>query len=541
VIFGVVAGPSGVWGGCGSDDGRRAKQHDDLGLNLLSSRTELPELSMPKRNSSAKPVPAMSVTEKNARPSPSILPGPIPKGREEPESSVNSLPEVETDFAELENGSLVEIVEDPADPNRTLFAISKRGRTRLSPRIEDRGRILVPIPRSTVGFSDVKLPRGVVPYKSVKRLAQAVARLIRCVVDVPDEYVMLLSSYVLYTWVADRLPIAVYLSVVGIPQSGKSTLLEILSLLCRRALLVNDISQAAAYQVCSNFSPTLLIDEIDWRSSSSMGAFRQMLRAGISPSSRALRVRQSSCSFGPKVFGSLDASSDAALNSRCIQIIMAETNKRGLYKPGHPSVVEFASHVRQQLLRFRFAYYKSIRPAVLKGAEDLRPRSRDILSSLAAPLVRCQFWTHYLLCFMKEIHDPVTRESLEPRHEALLAVLWEVIHRQPPISNVRIGGQLSLSTSTNGFLQLGGERLSVTDKGVGRMLSSMGFRSTQRTKNGWILWLDSSTVARCHQMLQTHGNRYVPDWDYAQHSTKCSECKACAAPNVKKMHSARRR
>jgi hypothetical protein len=495
---------------------------------------------MRTRNLSAKPARAKSVTEKNARPSPSIHPGPIPKGREEPESSVNSLPEVETDFAELENGSLVEIVEDPADPHRTLFAISKRGRTRLSPRIEDRGRILVPIPRSTVGFSDVKLPRGVVPYKSVRRLAQAVVRFIHCVVDVPDEYLMLLSSYVLYTWVADRLPIAVYLSVIGLPQSGKSTLLEVLSLLCRRGLLVSDISQAAAYHACSNFNPTLLIDEIDWHSSRSMSSFQQLLRAGTSPSSRALRVRQSSCSFGPKVFGSLEALSDSALKSRCIQLVMGETNKSGLYKPGHPSVVAAACHLRQKLLRFRFAYYKSIHPAVVKGAEELRPRSRDLLSSLAAPLTGCRRWTNYLFLFMKHIHDPVTRESLEPRNEALLAVLWEGIHRQPPLSNVRIGGQMSLSTATNGFLQRGGERLSVTDKGVGRMLSSMGFRSTQRTKNGWILWLDSSAVARCHQLMKTFGNRYVLDWDFAKHSTKCSECKACAAPNVKKMRTARR-
>ena len=80
-------------------------------------------------------------------------------------------------------------------------------------------------------------------------------RFIRYVVDVPDDYAVLLSAFVLYTWVADRLPTAVYLSVIGLSQSGKSTLLELLSLLCRRGLLANDISQAAAYQACTNFQP----------------------------------------------------------------------------------------------------------------------------------------------------------------------------------------------------------------------------------------------------------------------------------------------
>jgi hypothetical protein len=485
---------------------------------------------MRSRKFSSKPAPTYSVTKKNASPSPSIHAGPFSTKRKEVVPPENSMPEVPIDFAELEDGSLVEVVEDPADPNHALFAICKRGRIRRAPRIQDRGRILVPIPRSAHGFSDMKLPQGVMPYKSAVRLVHTISRFIRCVVDVPADYAVLLSAFVLYTWVADQLPTAIYLSVVGLPQSGKSTLLELLSLLCRRALLVNDISQAAAYQACSNFSPTLLIDEIDWHASRTMSPFRQLLRAGTSPASRALRVRQSSCAFGPKVFGSLEPSSDPALNSRCIQLVMAESSKAGLFRPGHPSVVKVASQLRQKLLRFRFNFYKSIRPAMVPGSEALRPRSRDLLSSLAAPLVGHRLWTDCLLAIIKENHDPVTRESLEPRQEALHAVLWQIIHRESPLPNVRVGGQNSLATATNEVLLQGGERVTVTDKGVGTMLSSMGFRSTQRTKVGWILWLDSATVTRCHQLMKSHDNRYEPDWDFAQHGSTCTLCKEFATP-----------
>jgi hypothetical protein len=113
---------------------------------------------MRSRKSSTKPALANSVTQKNVCPSPSIPPGPFSnksrKGAAPPE---NSLPEVPIDFAELEDGSLVEVIEDPADPNHALFAICKRGRIRLAERVQDRGRILVPLPRNVVGFSDVKL------------------------------------------------------------------------------------------------------------------------------------------------------------------------------------------------------------------------------------------------------------------------------------------------------------------------------------------------------------------------------------------------
>ena len=297
----------------------------------------------------------------------------------------------------------------------------------------------------------------------------------------------------------------------------------------RRGLLVHDISQAAAYRACSNFNPTLLIDEVEWRTSTSMTALRQLLRAGTNPSALALRVRQSSSCFGPKVFGSLEPSPDSALNSRCILLSMGETDKSGLLKPGHPSMTKLADDLRQQLLRFRFSVYKTIQPAVIPGEGALRPRSRDILSCLAAPLVGSKSYSEFLLSYMKFKHDPVTQESLEPRHEALLAALWEFIHREPPVLGVRIGGEMGLRRVTNEFLQAGGERLTVTDKGTGTMVSSMGIRSTERTKTGWILVFDSSTVDRCHYLLKAHDNKYVQSPVFAQYSGTCSFCKAIAA------------
>ena len=467
-----------------------------------------------------------SIKRKITHASPSIRPPKkltkTPKISGNPE---NSLPEVETSFANLENGSLAEVIAEPSHANRTVFAICNRGRMRLVARLEDRGRILVPTPRSTVDFYGVNLPDGVAPYKSVRRLLHSLLEYIRCAVDVPDEYAIVLSAFVLYTWVADRLPNAVYLSVIGLPQSGKSTLLELMSSLCRRGLLASDVSQAAAYQASSNLNPTLLIDEIDWNSSRGASTLRQLYRAGSNPSSRSLRVRYSGSAFGPKVFGSLEASSDTALNSRCIQIIMAETNKSGLLKPSHPSMVFVAANLRRQLLKFRLGSYGSTRPAEIPGDEMLRPRSRDLLRSLAAPLIRNKRWRLVLLGFFKYTHDPITREGLDPRHEALIAALWGVGHSEPPLSQVRFGGTAGLAAITNEILKRTGERLEVTEKAVGRVLASLGFRRTQRTNVGWVLWLDSTTLHRCHQLVKTHGNKHIQDAEFAVRSANCATCK----------------
>jgi hypothetical protein len=470
----------------------------------------------------------------------------LPKGKSRPVRSPVLIPkafsefaalepcpsESQIDFCELPNGSLVDVVEDPNDANHTLLAIYKAGKIRLADRLEDRGRTLLPIPRSAIGFSDVKLPCGIKPHRPVKDLALDIACLIKYCIDVPDYYLFPLSAFVLYTWVADRLPIAVYLSIIGLPQSGKSTLLELMTLLCRRALLVSDVTTPAAYATCTSFRPTLLIDEIDWRNSR-MSSFQQMLRAGTSACARALRVRQSAHSFGPKVLSSLEASPNTALNSRCIQILMAETNKVGLLrKPDDPWVLKFASDLRQELLSFRFANYMSIRPASIPGAEELRPRSRDLFCNLAAPLAGDCDWTRLLLWFFSDLHDKETREPLEPRHEALHAALFQVIHHDPPFPNVRIGGPISLTTVTNMVLKRSGESFAITDKAVGAMLRAMGFRNTHRTNDGWILWLDASTRERCHQLLKTHGNRYIQHSDFVRYSAMCEICKRLASPQA---------
>jgi hypothetical protein len=436
------------------------------------------------------------------------------------------LPERGIDFAVLQDGSLIDVVENPTDPDSTLLAIFKGGRIRFRKCFERGGQILVPMPRNTIGFSAMNLPAGIRPYRSTTRLFYTIRSLIGAAVDVSEPDGTILAAFVLYTWVADRLPVAVYLSIVGLPQSGKSTLLEILSLICRRPLLVSDISQAAVYRACSRLHPTLLVDEIDWHSSNGTSAMRQLLRAGTGRSSQVLRVRESSWSFGPKVFGSLEPSSDPALNSRCIEIAMAESNKRELVKPCDPRIVKFASQIREELLLFRFRHYQSIRPAVIPGAEELRPRARDLLASLAAPLKTNPCEARLLLQYFKYFHDPSSRESLSPRQDGLLAVLFELVHRRPGVPSVRIGGSGSLTEFTNILLAGHDEPASLTERAVGSMVTSLGFPNKQRTNQGWILWLDSLTRDRCHQLMKTHGNRYVRSTDLLEYSKDCPACQA---------------
>ena len=147
----------------------------------------------------------------------------------------------------------------------------------------------------------VRLARGVEPYDSPKCLLSQICAIFEQCVDLPRPYTLVLASFVLATWVIERLPVAPYVAIVGLHESGKSTLLRILSLLCRRSILTADITHGGFYEVCDRLTPTLIIDEADTAGHHSN--LSHLLKVGFTPDLTAIRWGQSFKAFGPKVVG----------------------------------------------------------------------------------------------------------------------------------------------------------------------------------------------------------------------------------------------
>src|SRR5215469_6103255 len=60
----------------------------------------------------------------------------------------NSSAVIETDFAELEDGSLVDLIEDPENSSGTLFVIFDGKEVHFAQQIEYKSNLLVPILRN---------------------------------------------------------------------------------------------------------------------------------------------------------------------------------------------------------------------------------------------------------------------------------------------------------------------------------------------------------------------------------------------------------
>lgn len=272
-------------------------EDEGLDLNLLSYTTVSAEHSMQSRKLNRQHASASFANRLKTPASFAVVPDPVPADIPAVASSGRALPQHEIDFAELADGTLVEMIEDPNNAANPLFAVYKNGTVEYAARVEGEDRVLVPVSREQTIFKHVRLPRGTQPYESSVKLLAGIATLVLACVDVCVDDASLIAAFVMSTWFIESLEIAPYLELVGLPRSGKTTLLHVLNQVCRRPLLTADITSAAFYEVYEKLSPTLLVDEMltagnqprtfpslenwndAWVSNSPQGPFDQGLRS----------------------------------------------------------------------------------------------------------------------------------------------------------------------------------------------------------------------------------------------------------------------
>lgn len=346
----------------------------------------------------------------------------------------------------------------------------------------------------------VRLPSSYAPAAPPARtlLNELDSFLGRCL-DLDERYRFLLSCFVLSTWTVDRLPVAPYIALVGLPRSGKSTALRALYLLCRRALITSDISSAAFYRLCDRWMPTLCIDEA--ATAGQRRTLFHLLRSGTTRDAVAFREKQSYRTFGAKVVVWNQMPEDEALNSRCIVIPMQETSRTDLERTTKPDVIEAANYISAELATFRNANYQKLHLPHIAGAERLRSRDRDLYEALALPIGEDpQACAHLLECL--EYQRDLNREPLPARELAVLESSFKVIHAEPDQETYSFR---QLKDESNKWLAGSGERFRVNEKGVSSALKTFGFVNRRRTRAGWVVIVDRAARKRLHELLLLYG------------------------------------
>jgi hypothetical protein len=236
-----------------------------------------------------------------------------------------------------------------------------------------------------------------------------IAALILACVDISVNDATLVAAFVMSTWFVERLSVAPYLALVGLPRSGKTTLLQVLNLVCRRSLLTTDITSAAFYDLYEKLTPTLLVDET--LTTSNKRELFHLLKTGTTRGSVTLCKGRSLKAFGPKVISCTELPNDAALNSRCVIIPMQETGRNDLVKTTDKRLLDNADSLCKALLQYRLENYHSLRLPKVEGDQRLHSRTRDLYQALALPLGSNAELCEVLVDLFK-IQQEINREPL---------------------------------------------------------------------------------------------------------------------------------
>jgi hypothetical protein len=477
---------------------------------------------MRPRKSNEKHASAKLVNKSNTPPSSSTFPDPIPEQGPDVVSSASSLPEHEVDFAELEDGTLVEMIEDPADPTKSLLAVYKNGTVQYAEKWRNGDRILIPLPRAGQVLKHIGLPAGSETYVGLGELTANVACFFNSCLDVEASGWMLMTAFVLSSCFPEKLPVAPYLALLGPPASGKSTAMRILSLLCRRGLLTSDISSAGFYDVSHRLRPTLLIDET--ATAGHRRTLLHLLRSSTSPGFVSLRRDKAQMAYGPKVLAWLELPNDAALNSRCIVIPMHKTSRTDLISPDDPRVLQFAKKVRMQLQQFRFDHYRSLSIPKVPADVQLSSRALDLYRALALPFGAdqelCKVLAH-LIAGQRQFQSRL----LSVTQASAVRVLYTLIHLNPSAPFWKLS---SLTSMMYKDLASRGEPSRLNERKVGDILTSLGLTNRSRTNTGYVLWVERSDRVRIHEMARDY------DVDGTGPNQNCDICKetSTAPPTI---------
>jgi hypothetical protein len=223
------------------------------------------------------------------------------------------------------------------------------------------------------------------PVEASSLLQDIIDRFRRHVV-ISDDGVLAASLWLMMSWVHDA--IATHSPILNInsaePESGKSTLMGLMSFLMPKCIASVEVSEAAIYRSIKRWRPSFCFDEFDnVLVSDDKAALRSVINSGHARNQGVLRctgddkIPELFDTFAPKAIGMIDRKLPPATLSRCIFIdLQRKKDDEPTEKFKHQDDNEL-SDLRRRLRRWAMDYEDILRTANPSMPDELRNRRAD--------------------------------------------------------------------------------------------------------------------------------------------------------------------
>lgn len=419
---------------------------------------------------------------------------------------------------------IVETIYNATD-QETHLAVFEDGRGRADTSVKGfRDDEFSPLPPETdfIKTGLLRLPSSFTDYGSPVELYERIKKYLVEYSQLDDGFVTLSSVYVLLTWVYDRFRTVPYLRAIGLPGTGKSRFLEVMSNICYKGVFcAGAVSTSAMFRLIDATRGTLVLDEAEFENSQAYAEITRILNGGHSKGGVVTKsepggkkgsfVSRSFAVFGPKVFATRTRFGDQALESRCLTkafLPLASTDK-----PVHlPMDFETKSiELRNQLLQFRADYFLKISDDPESVSKIKSPRLKQVclaLTSIAKQILPEVY--EELVSFLESYEDELTIWQGSNDESDVLLCIANLIQNQEVIKGKKIYmGMIShyynenlAEGKTNRY---GGySKDEITARKAGSVVDNLNLRKKGDGK-GKYLPLDSKQLEAITLLIQRYG------------------------------------
>ncbi|AMU85954.1 DUF3854 domain-containing protein [Dehalococcoides mccartyi] len=383
----------------------------------------------------------------------------------------------------LHDGTIGELIVSPEDER--AFIIVVNGSVRKVFRYETPKAIYLPSDDPLV-TEVVHFASTATPYDSQARLFSEIKGFIHRYLEIPPDFEEISALYVLLTWVYEFAPSIPYLRVIGDWGTGKTRFLQVVGSVCFRPTFASGATTPAPiFRVLEQFRGTLVLDEADFKDSSSWVEMVKLLNNGYRPGMPVLRADKENGKwfprsyqvFGPKLIATRFPFQDEALESRCLTSEMMPLTRDDIPRVLPPAFEKEIDDLRAKLLTFRLANLIKLKGKTF-GNEllepNLQPRLQEILIPLKAMLNGDHSMVEAITGFVHRLQENLFLRRRESATGRVLAALIE-LHEE--------GKELTSDAVAKKANETDDEVEQLSAEKVGRLTKKLGFAKERMGKS----------------------------------------------------------
>ena len=420
---------------------------------------------------------------------------------------------IKTTAEVFSDGTALELIGLNSAPGQTALLHWDGCSATIGKELEVTGKIYQPPRLNSAFLRALRLPAHLSPYGSTRDLFADICKAFVQYTDLAESHVRQIGHFVLGDWLADRLSVAPFLFITAPLDTPRAQLLRLLSSLCRRPLMLAEVTPA----ILSSFGslkPTLLLDEPNLS-----GRIVRLLYATNIHGRFVLRKERVVDVFCAKVICSREPLCDAPRAGQALQITLSPGGRQVPFL--EDSVWErIADEFQSKLLQYRLTNLGKIRNPEIDLSELTVPM-QDVARALASCVVDDEELQDGIVRLLRERNQEIIFDHSSELGVVILESLLFCCHKDGR-SQVLCGELCDISNTI--WAQRGASQ-TTTPESVGWKLRGLDLRTEPIDGAGKGLRLTEAVRARIHVLARAY--RAPSLRPTAQEG--CPHCKAAGA------------